>query len=525
LRNNPAMRRPPAVLVSLALAASGCAALFHKPRPDLELDLAERPWRVRCAWVLPPAAERGASPAPRGDGWSWAGDEAGRRLVVTGRIEDGFFVVDSVRAASDRDDRDVLPYGATARDVRRACNVALDRAVEGEQPRLYAVSAVRDGEGVEVPMVFPADPALPRPVSRVVVFGDSLSDPGNLKRRLLVFPNSPYWFGRFANGPNWTEYLADRTGLAVQNQAYGGAAAVKHEDVPSEDIVAAIQQGAQFFLTGSLDRQVNDYLERDLSGGAVTQPSEIAYVIWGGANDYISKEPFSGDIGTLLDDPEGRAGYRRIVKEAVAALADQVRRLHGAGARQFVVLNLPNLGKTPIVLQNESYTPFGHPPDPAKRRLRLSAKLGELTAYHNGQLANAVTRLRRELPEARLVSVDTAKLVDQILAARAPDGSGRSFDYGFALRELESTVGAGRERRTFQKRCYSGGYLGSLSASSVCSEAASAMFWDVVHPTSYTHCWVAYFVQRELAAAGLAAAPESVSERRAYCISRTQPDW
>jgi thermolabile hemolysin len=518
------MRRALVAFLSLALA-TGCAALFHKPRPDLELDLAERPWRVRCAWVLPPAAELGASPAPRGDGWSWAGDEAGRRLVVAGRIEDGFLLAEQVRAASDRDDRDVLPYPATARDVRRACNIALDAAALGEQPRLYGLSAVRDGEGIEVPMVFPGDVALPRPISRVVVFGDSLSDAGNLKRRLLVFPNSPYWFGRFANGPNWTEYLADRTGLAVQNQAYGGAAAIKHDDVPSEDIVAAIQQGAQFFLTGSLDRQVNDYLERDLQRGAVKQPGEVAFVIWGGANDYISKEPFTGDIGTLLDEPEGRAGYRRIVKEAVTALADQVRRLHAAGARQFVVLNLPNLGKTPIVLQNESYLPLGHPPDPVRRRLLLAQRLGELTAYHNGQLANAVAGLRRELPRARLVSVDAARLVDQILAGRAPDGSGRSFDYGFALRELESEVGTGRQRQRFQKRCYTGGYLGSLTASSVCAQSASAVFWDVVHPSSYTHCWIAYFVQRELAVAGLAAAPEPASDRRAYCIARTQPEW
>jgi GDSL-like Lipase/Acylhydrolase len=209
-----------AALVALLLSfITGCAALFHKPRPDLELAIEERPWRVRCGWVLPAAAEPGASSTPRGDGWAWASDTAARRLVADGRIEDGFFVVESVRAASDEDDRDVLPVPATARDVKRACAVALDRAVEGEQPRLYAVAATRDGEGVDVPMVFPADPALPRPVSRMVVFGDSLSDAGNLKRRLLIFPNQPYWFGRFANGPNWTDYLAERTGLAIQNQA------------------------------------------------------------------------------------------------------------------------------------------------------------------------------------------------------------------------------------------------------------------------------------------------------------------
>jgi thermolabile hemolysin len=136
-----------------------------------------------------------------------------------------------------------------------------------------------------------------------------------------------------------------------------------------------------------------------------------------------------------------------------------------------------------------------------------------------------VKQLERDLPAAELLSVDAAGLVDQILEGRAPDGSRQSFDYGFALRDLESEVQDGRTRARFQKRCYSGGYLGSLAASSVCPESTYAMFWDVVHPTSYTHCWVAYFVQRELARGGLAAAPPSVSAHRAYCTARTQPAW
>ncbi len=514
--------------IAIALLVSslgGCASLFHKPRPDLELAMEQRPWRVRCGWVLPPAAEPGASPNPLGDGWVWASDGAKRRLIVDGRVEDAFFLVESVRARSDEDDRDVVTQPATARDVRRACNVSLDRAVEGEQPRLYAMVATRDGEGIDVPMVFPADPALPRPVSRMVVFGDSLSDTGNLKRRLLVFPNSPYWFGRFANGPNWTEYIAERTGLAVQNQAYGGAVAVKHEDVPSENIVAAIQQGAQFFLTGSLANQVKDHLERDLQAGAVKQPGEVVYVLWGGANDYISKEPFTGDISTLLDEPRGDAGYVRIVEEAVTSLESQVRRLYAAGARNFLVLNLPDLGKTPIVMQNQSYLPFGRPQPDSARRLRLSAKLAELTAHHNARLARSLAALDRDLPGAKVLSVDAARLVDQILAGRAPDGSRERFDYGFALRDLESELRDGRTSGRFQKRCYSGGYLGSPDSSSVCAQSENAMFWDVVHPSSYTHCWLAFLVQRELARAGLATAPLSPAEHRAYCTARNQPAW
>jgi len=115
--------------------------------------------------------------------------------------------------------------------------------------------------------------------------------------------------------------------------------------------------------------------------------------------------------------------------------------------------------------------------------------------------------------------------VDQILAGRAPDSSGRSFDYGFALRDLETEVRHHRNHANFQQRCYSGGYLGSLDASSVCAQSDTAMFWDVVHPTSYTHCWLAYFVQREMARAGLVAPPSSLDGQRAYCTARNQPAW
>jgi phospholipase/lecithinase/hemolysin len=507
------------LVAGLALGAAACATLFHKPRPDLELPVAERPWRVRCGWVLPRSPDPGAAPGAAGDGWAWAGDAAGRRLVLDGRLEDGFFRVEAVRAASDEDDRDVVGVPATAGAVAEACGHALAR-LQPPAPRLHARMAARDGEGVDVPMVFPNDPAAPRPASRLVVFGDSLSDTGNLKQRLLVFPAAPYWLGRFANGPNWTDHLADRTGLAIQNHAFGGAAAVKHEDVPAEDVIAAIEQGAQMFLTGSVDRQVRDYLERDLVGGTVRQPAETAYVIWGGANDYISKEPFSGDIRTLLDTPEGAAGYRRIVEEAVAALAEQVRRLYAAGGRRFALVDLPSLGKTPIVLQNTSYQPARQPRSEDARRLELGAKLDELTAHHNRQLERALRRLARELPGATLVRVDASRIVDRMLRGVAPDGSGRPFDYGFSLREREGELRDGRRRASVQDRCYSGGYLGTSDPGKLCAQSRSAFFWDVVHPTSYTHCWVAFFVERELARAGWLAAAPSVVEQRAYCRER-----
>jgi hypothetical protein len=39
-------------------------------------------------------------------------DSDQRRLIVTGRLEGGFFRVEAVRAASDKDDRDVVAVPA-----------------------------------------------------------------------------------------------------------------------------------------------------------------------------------------------------------------------------------------------------------------------------------------------------------------------------------------------------------------------------------------------------------------------------
>ncbi|OMJ13366.1 Thermolabile hemolysin, partial [Smittium culicis] len=55
---------------------------------------------------------------------------------------------------------------------------------------------------------------------RLIVFGDSLSDIGNVDRAKNVIPWVP---GRFSNGPMWNEYLAYNNNYTLINYAYGGA--------------------------------------------------------------------------------------------------------------------------------------------------------------------------------------------------------------------------------------------------------------------------------------------------------------
>ncbi|GAI95442.1 unnamed protein product, partial [marine sediment metagenome] len=61
-------------------------------------------------------------------------------------------------------------------------------------------------------------------IDSMVVFGDGESDNGN-SLKLYDIPLSPYWRGRFSDGPVWDEYLAYSLGL-IKNPPQ------KHPDYP-----------------------------------------------------------------------------------------------------------------------------------------------------------------------------------------------------------------------------------------------------------------------------------------------------
>lgn len=176
---------------------------------------------------------------------------------------------------------------------------------------------------------------------RVVVFGDSLSDPGNafvLTANVSIppfqlIPDAPYARGgmHFTNGRTWIEQLAGELGvqrsagpallkpLVFSNYAVGGAAA---------------RPGGSFDLT----TQVNLFLN-DFSGAA---PSDALYVVYAGGNDARDA------LAVLATDPTG-AESLAILQGALAAVRDNLLRLQAAGARHFLVPNVPDLSLVPAV--------------------------------------------------------------------------------------------------------------------------------------------------------------------------------
>lgn len=176
-----------------------------------------------------------------------------------------------------------------------------------------------------------AAPALAGPYSSLYVFGDSLSDTGNVYAATGgTVPVAPYFAGRFSDGPVWIDHLA--TGLGVpagatpsllggNNYAFGGARTAGTTPVPG--------LLAQF---GGLWAPAHP-------GGA---DPDALYVVAGGGNDMRdARSAFTGD--TAAD----QAGRQTAAATAAGNLLNVVMGLASAGARHILVANLPDLGATP----------------------------------------------------------------------------------------------------------------------------------------------------------------------------------
>jgi outer membrane lipase/esterase len=159
------------------------------------------------------------------------------------------------------------------------------------------------------------------------VFGDSLSDDGNLfAADGGVYPVSPPYFdGRFSNGPVWAEGIAaefDGKGLDTGNFAFGAARALPTDEnnpVPPE----------LGFDVPDLPDQIANFA----ASGAILGARPVASLFFG-ANDIIFN-------GLPIFDPIG------VAVAAANAVADGALSLAGLGISDFVIFNLPDLGKTP----------------------------------------------------------------------------------------------------------------------------------------------------------------------------------
>ncbi|NJM97983.1 MAG: SGNH/GDSL hydrolase family protein [Phormidesmis sp. RL_2_1] len=259
--------------------------------------------------------------------------------------------------------------------------------------------------------------------SQIYAFGDSLVDTGNAfaltgipPAEIPGLPGIPAYFdGNFANGPIWTEYLARDLGIPETSFGYGGA-------FTSE--VGALSANDQFiaFVPGTL-AQVNSFLAR-----SPIVDENALYVIWAGANDYL-------------------AGQQQNPFIPVNNIGSAVSSLSTAGAKNFLLLNLPDIGKLPLIgLRGE--------PQP------VVDGLNALSAAHNQALAAKVM----DLNAPGNIKVD-------LLDANSLIRSAMDGNQGFS-----NTTDA----------C-----LLTPSCFFDLNERDSYLFWDAIHPSTQAHRIVA----------------------------------
>ena len=281
-----------------------------------------------------------------------------------------------------------------------------------------------------------AGPAAAGDYPRVVVFGDSLSDPGNAFVLTMnvstppfqLIPDAPYARGglHFSNGQTWVEQLARdldaqrsagpalRQPLVFSNYAVGGASA---------------RPTGSFDLTTQVDRFL-----RDFSGAA---PADALYVVYLGSNDVRDA------LAALATDPSGATSFA-ILEGALAAVRDNLLRLQAAGARDLLVPNVPDLSLVPAVrLQG-----------PAAR-----AAARALAAGYNAGLEALLSGLEAATGLA-VTRLDVFALLNEVVAAPAAFGLGN-----------------------VDQSCIVPGTI----VHPYCSNPDRYLFWDGIHPTRAGH--------------------------------------
>ncbi|MCB2106851.1 MAG: autotransporter domain-containing protein, partial [Rhodobacteraceae bacterium] len=253
-------------------------------------------------------------------------------------------------------------------------------------------------------------------LDNMIVFGDSLSDGGRLFAITAgTQPASPPYFnGRFSNGPVWVELLPAKLGFDYNfatNFAVGGA-----ESGTGGPVGVATQVNTLAAAT------------------PVTASSLV--VVWAGANDVLNK---------LATTPP-----TTLVGSMVTNIATAVGTSAARGGRNFLVPNLPDLGKTP----GGAATGQGF-------------NLGAVTQIYNNALATQMSSMEASTG-ARITVMDTFGLFSDVLTNPSL--------YGIANTSIP---------------CLS--TTGPTGACATAAAADGALFWDPIHPSATAHAVLANF--------------------------------
>jgi phospholipase/lecithinase/hemolysin len=298
--------------------------------------------------------------------------------------------------------------------------------------------------------------------NHIVVFGGSVSDPGNAFALLThpvaglsytgnvsqnvppydaldetLVPDAPYAKGghHFSNGATWIEQFALGRGFAgdvgpafqgngmARNYAVGGARAT---DYPNR---VNLPQQVQAFLS-------------DVGQAA---PANSLYVVDIGGNDIRDAlVQFLVVLNSTGDPNQAAAAANTVIAGALGGIADNIQTLYGAGARKFLVLTAPRIDLVPSVQ--------------ALGTGAITVAAGMTDGFNQGLVADVLTPLSG-LPGIQIARLDLAAQMAAIIGAPA----------GYGLTNVTTPC------------------LTPNLPPYTCQQPDAYFFWDGLHPTKAVH--------------------------------------
>ncbi|WP_058533555.1 GDSL family lysophospholipase PlaA [Legionella saoudiensis] len=288
---------------------------------------------------------------------------------------------------------------------------------------------------------------LATPLHNIVVFGDSLSDNGNLYEFMnhQLPPSPPYFKGRFSNGPVWIEHLAASyfpkdTGAHLLDYAYGGAGVSSDEE--DDDVLFTLR------------REVKDYLAAHQNKAS----ADSLYVVWIGANNYLA-------LPSEVD---------KTLREVNEGITESLQRLADKGAKHILVVNIPDLGSTPAAIEFDAIEAMSY-----------------FSQTHNALLNNTLANLKQQYPEVEWLFFDMNQSFNDVVT--------NPQSYGF--NNIKETC-VDLMPESFRKKSVL--KMVSVAKPKLNNDACDGyLFFDLVHPTAVAHELLADRARKALDEAGV----------------------
>lgn len=283
--------------------------------------------------------------------------------------------------------------------------------------------------------------------SAVYVFGDSLSDTGNLAAYLEStgeLPSGelpyPYYENRISNGSVAIDVLAKALGF-------------------TEPLLPSLKGGTNYATTGAtaagdtfadLQAQLSLFLQNHLENGVPVIPNDALYVIFIGGND----------VRAARDELNSREA-RSIIQNAVNNIESTIRTLITLGAQHIMVVNSADIGAIPETQMIAETPGLGWVPLLASVRSK----------QFNFRLFLSLLKIEW-LTHTRLMKVNLFKGLNEVIANAAALGFSNNSDACFSSVTL-----------TFYEECLVFDPVAMMPV----PQFDQFIFFDEIHPTSRVH--------------------------------------